>query len=69
MNTTNGKTFHCCGKEFRYYSEVDKLESPPDDKRLKIIHACDRFFAARINLTMYYVKNSKVENTPVTPAP
>jgi len=25
---------------------------------MKIIHAYDRLFAARINLTMYYVKNS-----------
>jgi hypothetical protein len=60
MNITNDKTFHCCGKEFRYYPEVDKLEAPPEDKRMKIIHACDRLFAARINFTMYYVKNSNV---------
>jgi hypothetical protein len=69
MNTVNGKTFHCCGKEFRYYPAVDKLESPPEDKRMKIIHACDRLFAARINLTCYYVKNSKAESVPVTIIP
>ena len=46
--------------------EVDKLEAPPEDKRMRIIHSCDRLFAARINLTVYYVKNSKVERVPVT---
>jgi hypothetical protein len=69
MNTTNAKTFTCCGTPFIYYPEVDKLGSPPDDKRLKIIHACDRLFAARINLTMYYVNNTKVESVPVTILP
>ena len=66
MNTINAKTFTCCGIKFRYLPEVDKLEAPPDDKRMKIIHACDRLFAARINLTMYYVKNTKVESVPVS---
>jgi hypothetical protein len=59
MNTAGGKTFKCCGKEFWYYPEVDKLQSPPEDKRLKIIHACDKLFAARINLTMYYIREPK----------
>jgi len=59
MNTVNAKTFTCCGIKFRYLPAVDKLESPPDDKRLKIIHACDKLFAARINLTCYYVKNKE----------
>jgi hypothetical protein len=66
MNTVGAKIFSCCGKPFIYYPEVDKLESPPEDKRLKIIHACDRLFAARINLTCYYVKEPKAESLPVT---
>ena len=66
MNTTNGKTFHCCGKEFRYYPEVDKLKVPPNDKRTQIIHQCDRLVAWRINLTMYDVKEPKAESLPVT---
>jgi hypothetical protein len=70
MNTSGGKTFTCCGKPFIYYPEVDKLESPPEDKRMKILHACDRLFAARINLTMYYVKNKETtiqfQETPQT---
>ena len=69
MITFDAKTFKCCGKQFRYYPEVDKLEAPPDDKRMKIIHACDRLFAARINRTVYYVKKSKANPVPVTPIP
>jgi|RhiMetdeSRZDD1v2_1073273.scaffolds.fasta_scaffold891632_2 hypothetical protein len=60
------KKFKCCGQNFLYYEGLDKKEAPPEDKRMKIIHTCDKLFAARINLTMYYVKNSKVENVPVT---
>jgi hypothetical protein len=69
MNTINAKTFTCCGQPFIYYPKVDKLEAPPEDKRLKIVHACDRLFAARINLTIYYVKTPKAESVPVTIIP
>jgi hypothetical protein len=65
MITFDAKTFKCCGKEFLYYEGTDKLEAPPDDKWMKIIHACDRLFAARINLTCYYVKAPKAESVPV----
>jgi hypothetical protein len=58
MNTTDAKTFICCGKHFIYYPGIDKLAAPPDDKRMKIIHACDRLFAARINLTSSTVSES-----------
>ena len=59
MNTADGKTFKCCGKQFRFYPEVDKQTVPPDDKRTKLIHQCDRLVAWRINLTCYYVKNTE----------
>jgi len=64
MNTTNGKIFTCCGKEFRYYPEIDKLEVPPDDKRTQLIHQCDSLVAWRINLTMYYVKDKAQSTVP-----
>jgi len=38
MNTTKAKTFTCCGTPFIYYPEVDKLGSPPDAQRIKIMH-------------------------------
>ena len=63
MITADAKIFKCCGKPFKYYPGRDKLSPPPEDKRLKAIHACDRLFAWRINLTMYYVKaqESKIQ--------
>ena len=45
------------------------VEYAPDDQRLKIMHACDCLWAARIPLTMYYVKNTKVESVPVISPP
>jgi hypothetical protein len=42
------------------------VEYAPDDQRLKIIQACDCVCAARIPLTMYYVKNTTVETVPVS---
>jgi hypothetical protein len=61
MNTTNGKTFKCCGQSFIFYPAVDKQIVPPDDKRVNLIHSCDRLIAWRINLTMYYVKNQETQ--------
>jgi len=66
MNTFDRKIFSCCGRSFIFYPEIDKLTVPPDDKRTKLIHQCDRLVAWRINLTCYYVKNSKVDNVQVT---
>ena len=59
MNTIGAKNFTCCGQSLIFYPEVDKQTVPPDDKRTKLIHQCDRLVAWRINLTCYYVKNQE----------
>jgi hypothetical protein len=53
----------------RWIGWQKSVEYAPEDKRPKIMHACDCWCAARIPLTRYDVKHTQVERVPVTSPP